>query len=61
MDAPHRPFYRRNEPDPMAAVRDAMSRRNDFEPSPEHYVSEANYFEVVAALEALAIEDEVLA
>jgi hypothetical protein len=45
----------------MADVRDAMSRRGDFDPSPEDYASEASLLEVLAVLEALAIEDEVLA
>jgi hypothetical protein len=61
MDAPQTPFYREDEPDPMADVRDAMSRRGDFDPSPEDYASEASLLEVLAVLEALAIEDEVLA
>jgi hypothetical protein len=61
MDAPQTPFYREDEPDPMADVRDAMSRRGDFDPSPEDYASEARLLEVLAVLEALAIEDEVLA
>ncbi len=61
MDTPQASFYRKDEPDPMADVREAMSRRSDFGPSPERYANEANYFEVMAVLEALAIEDEVLA
>jgi len=61
MDAPQTPFYREDEPDPMADVRDAMSRRGDFDPSPEDYASETRLLEVLAVLEALAIEDEVLA
>jgi hypothetical protein len=61
LDAPQGPFYSKNEPDPMADVRGAMSRCGDFAPSPERYADETNYFEVLAALEALAIEDEVLA
>jgi len=50
-----------HDPDSLASVRDAMSRRGDFDPSPEEYTDEANYFEVLAVLEALAVEDEVLA
>ncbi|MDP9410789.1 MAG: hypothetical protein M3R38_10910 [Actinomycetota bacterium] len=61
MDAPQGPFYRKDEPDPMAGVRDAMSRRGDFDPSPARYADEVNHFEVLAVLEALTIEDEVLA
>ncbi len=61
MDAPQQPFYRKTEPDPMADVREAMSRRGDFSPSPERYADEAGSFEVLAVLEALTLEDEVLA
>ncbi len=60
MDVPQTPFYREDKPDPMADVRDAMSRRGDFDPSPEDYASEARLLEVLAVLEALAIEDEIL-
>jgi hypothetical protein len=60
MDAPQTPFYRKDEPDPMADVRTAMSRRGDFDPSPEHYANEASAFEVLAVLEALDVEGEVL-
>lgn len=56
MDAPHESFYRKDEPDPMADVRGTMSRRGDFDPSPEHYANEANAFEVLAVLEALRDE-----
>jgi hypothetical protein len=61
MDAPHESFYVKDDASPMADVRDAMSRRGDFDPSPEDYASEASLLEVLAVLEALAIEDEVLA
>lgn len=60
MDAPQESFYRKDAPDPMASVRDAMSRRGDFDPAPGHYANESNVFEILAALEALTIEDEVL-
>jgi hypothetical protein len=45
----------------MADVRSALSLRGDFDPSPEHYANEASAFEVLAVLEALTVEDEVLA
>jgi hypothetical protein len=61
MDAPQEAFYRKDAPDPMADVRDSMSRRGDFEPSPSDYANESYFFEVEAALEALRVEDEVLA
>lgn len=61
MDAPQAPFYRKDEPDPMADVRTAMSRRGDFDPSPEHYADEAGAFEVLTVLESLTVEGEVLA
>lgn len=61
MDAPQALFYRKDEPDPLADVRGAMSRRADFDPSPEHYANETRTFEVLAVLEALTVEDEVLA
>jgi hypothetical protein len=60
MGAPRQSFYRKDEPDPMADVRDAMSRRGDFNPSPERYGDEAGAFEVLAALKALTVEGEVL-
>ena len=60
MDVPQTPFYREDEPDPMADVRDAMSRRGDFDPSPEDYANEASAFEVLAVLEAVEVEGEVL-
>jgi hypothetical protein len=55
------PVYTNDPPSLLGDVRDAMSRRDDFDPSPEEYADEANYFEVLAVLEALAVEDEVLA
>lgn len=61
MDAPQPSFYRKDKPDPMADVRDAMSRRGDFAPKPEYYANQTNYFEVLAVLEALTTEDGVLA
>lgn len=42
-------------------MRGAMSRRDDFEPRPESYADESRMFEVLAALEALEVEGEVLA
>ena len=61
MDAPLHPFYRKDESDPMAEVRSTMSRCGDFDPSPEHYAEESGAFEVLAVLEALTVEGEVLA
>ena len=55
------PVYTSDPPETLADVRSAMSRRDDFDPTPEHYASEAHIFEVLAALEALTIEGEVLA
>ncbi len=50
-------------PDPIAEVRGAMSRRDDFDPIPERYAGELNIsaFEAEAAMEALRVEGEVLA
>lgn len=59
--APQGSFYRKDEPDLMADVRSTTSRRGDFDPSPESYANDTNFFEVLAVLEALAVEDEVLA
>lgn len=63
--APMRQVYndRRTEApqDLVADVRDAMSRRGDFGPIPEHYSNDTNIFEVLAVLEALTVEGEVLA
>ena len=61
MDTPQGPFYKKNEPDKVADVRDAMSRRGDFDPDPERYANETSTFEVLAVLEALTVEGEVLA
>jgi hypothetical protein len=61
MDAPQGSSYRKVEPETIANVRGAMSRRDDFDPSPERYADETHYFEVLAVLEALAIENEILA
>jgi hypothetical protein len=61
MDAPIEPFYCKDEPETMAELRDAMSRRGDFDPSSERYANETDYFEVLAVLEALVVEGEVLA
>ena len=61
MDAPIEPFYKRDESETMTDLRDAMSRRGDFDPSPERYANDRGYFEVLIALEALTVEDEVLA
>lgn len=60
MDAPIKPFYKRDESVTMAEVRNAMSRRGDLDPSPEQYANENDYVEVMAVLEALLIEGEVL-
>jgi hypothetical protein len=60
MYAPQDPFYDKDESETMADVRDAMSRRGDFNPSPERYGDEAGAFEVLAALKALTVEGEVL-
>ena len=61
MSPPLNPSITDSSPDSMAEVRDAMSRRGDFYPSPEHYADESGIFEVMAVLEALTIEGEVLA
>ncbi len=61
MDAPQETFYRKDAPERMADVRAAMSRRGDFDPRPERYASETSCFEILAVLEALEIDDEVLA
>lgn len=45
----------------LADVREAMSQRDDFAPAPEQYASKPDFFEVLAVLEALTIEGEVLA
>jgi hypothetical protein len=61
MAAPQDPFYFRDESETMADIRDAMSRRGDFDPTPERYANEAHYVEIVAVLEGLLVENEVLA
>ncbi len=61
MVAPLNPSITDSPPDPVADIRAAMSRRGDFDPSPEDYANESNFFEVLAALEALEVEGEVLA
>ena len=53
--------YSKNGASLVADVRSTMSRRGDFDPSPEHYANEASAFEVLTVLEALTIEDEALA
>lgn len=60
MDAPQPPFYKNDSAETLTDVRGAMSRRGDFDPVPAHYANDTNIFEVLAALEALTIEDEVL-
>lgn len=60
MDAPRERFYTKDPPDLMADVRSAASRRGDVEPYPEHYTGDTDVFEVLAVLEALTIEDEIL-
>ena len=61
MDAPQESVYKKDKIRPIADVRGAMSRRGDFDPSPDHYANEANAFEILAVLEALTVEGEVLA
>jgi hypothetical protein len=53
--------YRNDPPETLADVRAAMSRAADFDPAPEHYADQTRIFEVLAALEALTVEGEVLA
>jgi hypothetical protein len=60
MYAPQDPFYDKDESETMADVRDAMSRRGDFDPTPGRYVCETHDVEVIAVLEALIVEGEVL-
>jgi hypothetical protein len=45
----------------MANIRNAMSRRDHFNPTLELYANDTNIFEVMAILEALTIYGEVLA
>ena len=61
MHAPQESFYTELQTETLAEVRDAMNRRGGFDPDPADYAREADVFEVLAALEALTIEDEVLA
>jgi hypothetical protein len=60
LDAPQEAFYMKGTPDLMADVRAAMSRHGDFDPVPEHYSNDTNIFEILAVLEALAVEGEIL-
>jgi hypothetical protein len=52
--------YSKNGASLVADVRSTMSRRGDFDPSPEHYANEASAFEVLTVFEALEVEGEVL-
>jgi hypothetical protein len=52
--------YSKNGASLVADMRSTMSRRGDFDPSPEHYANEASAFEVLTVLEALVVEGEVL-
>ncbi len=61
MDSALEQFYTKDAADLVADVRNAMSRRGDFNPTPEHYANATNIFEGLAVLEALTIEGEVLA
>jgi len=61
MDAPQEEFYRRDEPETMADVCDAMSRSGDFGPNREGHEDEVGACEVLAALEALTVEHEAQA
>lgn len=61
MDAPHDGFYTEPRTEPLADIRSLMDRRGDFDPDPANYARESSVFEALAALEALTIEDEVLA
>lgn len=59
---PGEAFRTKDEPETLADVRAAMSRGDNFDPSPEHYANESSTsFEVEVALEALSVEGEVLA
>jgi hypothetical protein len=60
MDTSQDSFYTNYTPDLVADVRDAMSRRGDFDLSPEQYADETNIFEALAVLEALTIDNEIL-
>jgi hypothetical protein len=61
MDAPQSSFYNEPRTETLAEVRDAINRRGDFDPDPADYAREADVFEVLAALEVLTVEGEVLA
>ena len=61
MDTPQSSFYNELRTETLTEMRDSMNRRGDFDPDPADYAREADVFEVLAALEALTIEDEVLA
>jgi hypothetical protein len=61
MNASQELFYTEPRTETLAEVRDAMNRCGDFEPAPGDYAQESSVFEVLAVLEALTIEDEVLA
>jgi hypothetical protein len=61
MTVPQEGFHSKDEASLMADVRDAMSRRGDFDPSAECYATETNRFEILAVLEALEMDGEVLA
>lgn len=61
MDSPQASFYNEPRPETLAEVRDTMNRCGDFDPDPADYAQEAGVFEVLAALEALTVEGEVLA
>ena len=61
MSPPLNPSITDSPPETLADVRAAMSRRDDFDPAPEHYADQTRTFEVLAVLEALTVEGEVLA
>ncbi len=61
MVAPPNPSIADSPPEALADVREAMSRRGDFDPSVESYANQSNFFEVLAALEALEVEGVALA
>ncbi len=61
MDSAPEQFYTKDTPNWIADVRGTMSRRGDFDPDPKNYANASNFFEVLAVLEALEVEGEVLA
>ena len=61
MDAPQESFYTEPRTETLADVRSLIDRHGDFDPDPADYAEESDIFEVLAALEALTIEGEVLA